>query len=74
MRKKNIEFSQLTPEAMKEIKGGVFPAKTNWRCFVNGVYHDTCYSVQPQQPCGYADPCTAIGSCASRDLCVLIEP
>ena len=64
----------LSAAEMKEIKGGVLPPppKTKWSCLVDGYYYDVCYSVQPQVPCGYSSPCTAIGDCTSpMDLCVV---
>jgi hypothetical protein len=67
-------MKKLERKEMKKCKGGFGPPKTLWRCLTDPFtpwYDNVCYSVQPQGPCGYTQPCTAIGSCnANRDLCI----
>jgi hypothetical protein len=66
-------MKKLERNEMKKCKGGFGPPKTLWRCLVDGSwYANVCYSVQPQAPCGYSQPCTAIGTCPSSwgDYCV----
>lgn len=75
MNKKSGDFTKLGPFEMKKIKGGILtgPLKTKWRCIVNGVDFDQCYSVQPQVPCSYPQACIEIGDCESTfDICEMI--
>jgi hypothetical protein len=67
-------MKKLERKEMKKVNGGALPPppKTLWSCLIEPTwYHNVCYSVQPQAPCGYSQPCTAIGTCtASGDYCV----
>lgn len=74
MTTKTGNFKQLGCAEMKEIKGGALPPpKTKWRCTVNGVDFDQCYSVQPKTPCNYPSLCTDIGTCESTfDICEVL--
>lgn len=75
MNKKNSVFSKLTAVEMQGIKGGYLPPSLpKWYCNIGGgVYHDVCYSANPEQPCHYGKgACVSNGTCSpeSIEVCV----
>ncbi|MFT3827292.1 MAG: hypothetical protein QM731_25415 [Chitinophagaceae bacterium] len=46
-----------------------------WSCLIPDFgYSNVCYSVQPQGPCSYSEPCTSLGVLCfeSQDYCVYV--
>jgi len=70
-------MKKLTKNETKKLMGGVPPGgitRKLWSCLVEvGTpwFDGVCYSVQPQGPCHYPQPCVEIGTCKSvRDMCI----
>jgi hypothetical protein len=63
-------MKKLEKDQQKKVKGGIpIGGFKLWRCNVDGYFENVCYAVQPQGPCGYAAPCSQIGTC-TRAFCI----
>lgn len=73
MKSVKKEFMKLSPDAMKEVKGGVAPPPPmfNMMCRVNwwDPYFPCCWGVDPVYYCGYDSCYTTGGTCTVGSNC-----